>query len=299
MVVKNKMKQKEKIWGQIFVMAPMIQFTLFFLLPVLFCIYAGFTNWNILESSKDFIAFDNFKEIFTDPKFWKALSNTFFMLLTIPCYLFLSLLFAMAINRKILGNKVFRVIYYLPYITSIVALVIVWKWLFNADYGLVNNMLKTLFNINGPNWLSDPKWVKINIVMMIVWKMIGISAIYYLAALQNIPKSYYEAAKIDGASGTKMFFGITFPLITPITFYLTIVGIIGSLQTFVEVQLFTTDGGRNYNAATLVYYVWQKAFKYNEMGYACATVTLFGIMIMAITLIQFKISNKWVYEGEQ
>jgi len=298
MVKKNKMKQKGKMWGQIFIMAPMIQFFLFFLLPVSFCIYAGFTNWNILESSKDFIALDNFKEIFTDPKFWKALSNTLFMLLTIPCYLLLSLLFAMAINRKILGNKVFRVIYYLPYITSIVALVIAWKWLFNADYGVVNIMLKSLFNINGPNWLSDSKWVKINIVMMIVWKMIGISAIYYLAALQNIPKSYYEAAKIDGASETKIFFGITFPLITPITFYLTIVGIIGSLQTFVEVQLFTTDGGRNYNAATLVYYVWQKAFKYNEMGYACATVTLFGIMIMVITLLQFKISNKWVYKGE-
>lgn len=294
----NNMKRKEHMWGRIFVMAPLIQFIAFFLLPVIFCIYAGLTNWNVLQSTRDFIGFENYKEIVSDPKFWKALINTMFMLLAIPCYLILSLLFAMAVNRKIFGSRFFRVVYLLPYITSIVALVVVWKWLFNNEFGLVNNMLESVFGIIGPNWLSDPKWLKPNIVLMIVWKMVGFSSIYYLAALQNISKSYYEAAKIDGASPYKMFTKITIPLISPTTFYLSIVGIIGSLQTFVEVQLFTTDGGRNYNAATIVFYIWQKAFKYNEMGYASATATLFGFIIMGITIIQFKVSNKWVYEGE-
>lgn len=294
----NELKRKERFWGRLFVMAPMIQFLFFFMIPVVFCIYAGFTNWNILYTKRDFIGIQNYQEILMDDKFWKALANTLFMLLSIPSYLILSLLFALAVNRKIIGGKFFRVVYYLPYITSIVALVVIWKWLFNNEFGLVNNMLFSLFGIEGPNWLSDPSWLKPNIVMMIVWKMVGFSSIYYLAALQNIPNSYYEAAKIDGASSGQMFRKITFPLISPTTFYLSIVGIIGSLQTFVEVQLFTSDGGRNYNAGTIVYYIWQKAFKYNEMGYASATATLFGIVILVITIIQFKVSKKWVYGGE-
>lgn len=294
----NSMKKKEQLWGRIFVMAPILQFILFFLVPAAFCIYAGLTNWNILQSTREFIGLANYKEIISDAKFWKALMNTMFMLLAIPCYLILSLLFSMAVNRKILGRQFFRVVYLLPYITSIVALVVIWKWMFNNEFGLVNNMLQSVFGIDGPNWLSDPKWLKPNIVLMIIWKMVGFSSIYYLAALQNIPNSYYEAARIDGASARKMFTRITIPLISPTTFYLSIVGIIGSLQTFVEIQLFTTDGGRNYNAATIVYYIWQKAFKYNEMGYASATATVFGIAIMIITIIQLKVSRKWVYEGE-
>ncbi|MDR2477189.1 MAG: sugar ABC transporter permease [Treponema sp.] len=220
------------------------------------------------------------------------------MLLPIPLYLSLALLFAMACNRGTPGNKVFRALYYLPYISSIVALAVMWKWLFSYEYGLVNTILGAVLAVKGPNWLGDPRWIKRTIVIMITWKLIGITSIYYLAALKNIPGSYYEAARIDGASGIQQFRRITLPLVTPITFYLTIVGIIGSLQTFVEVQLFTQDGGRNYSAATLVYYVWQKAFVSNSMGYACAVAVLFGIFIMIVTALQFKVSDKWVYGGE-
>jgi multiple sugar transport system permease protein len=201
-------------------------------------------------------------------------------------------------HRETPGNKFFRTVYYLPYISSIVALVVIWKWLFNYEYGIVNNFLWLVFKTKGPNWLSDPKWIKNTIVTMISWKLIGITSIYYLAALKNIPESYFEAAKIDGASSFRQFREITLPLITPITFYLTIVGVIGSLQTFVEVQLFTSDGGRNYSAATIVYYVWQKAFVSNSMGYACAVAAVFGLFILLVTSIQFKVSGNWVYQGE-
>ncbi len=297
MANKNRMKRLEHRWGLMFIAPSMVQFLVFSLIPVAFCIYAGFTNWNVLVDKHSWIGFQNFVEIFKDAKFWKAVGNTFYMLLPIPIYLVLALLFAAACNRNVPGNKVFRVIYYLPYISSIVALAVMWKWLFNYEFGLVNIFLQT-FGIKGPNWLGNPVWIKRTVVIMIAWKMIGITSIYYLAALKNIPRSYYEAATIDGASKTQSFFKITVPMITPITFYLMVVGIIGSLQTFIEVQLFTTDGGRNYSAATMVYYVWQKAFKYNEMGYASAAAVLFGLLIMVITLLQFKLSKKWVYEGE-
>lgn len=297
-MIKNKMKRQERIWGFLFITPSLLQFLCFFIIPVCFCVYAAFTDWNVVRVNRHFIGLGNFAEIFADKKFWIAAGNTFYMLIPIPLYLFLALLFAMACNRKVPGNKVFRALYYLPYISSIVALVVMWKWLFNFEYGLVNNALFSLFGIKGPNWLGDPKWIKRTIVIMITWKLIGITSIYYLAALKNIPGSYYEAAKIDGASSLQQFGRITVPLITPITFYLTIIGIIGSLQTFVEVQLFTSDGGRNYSAATLIYYVWQKAFVSNALGYACAVAVLFGLFILVVTAIQFKVSGKWVYEGE-
>ena len=294
---KKSLKRNERIAGLLFVMPSLLQFVFFFLLPLCLCIFAATTDWNVLVRNKSFIGLENFVELFKDPKFWIAVKNTLYMLLPIPIYMTLGLLFALACNKNIKGNKVFRVLYYLPYISSIVALVLLWKWLFNSEFGLVNQMLG-VFGIEGPNWLNDPIWTKRMIVIMISWKMIGITSIYFLASLKNLPASYYEAAIIDGASSILQFFKITLPLITPTIFYLVTVNVIGSLQTFIEVDLFTKDGGRNYGVATVIYYIWQKAFNYSQMGYACAAALVFGGMILIITLIQFKISNKWVYEGE-
>ena len=294
---KKSIKRNEKIAGLLFVTPSMIQFAFFFLVPLCLCIYASTTDWNVLVRNKTFVGLQNFVDLFKDHKFWIAMKNTIYMLLPIPIYMILGLLFALACNKDIKGNKVFRVLYYLPYISSIVALVLLWKWLFNSEFGLVNQMLG-LFGIEGPNWLNDPIWTKRMIVFMIAWKMIGITAIYFLASLKNVPATYYEAATIDGANSIQQFFKITLPLITLVIFYLLIVNTIGSLQTFIEVDLFTTDGGRNYGVATVIYYIWQKAFNYSQMGYACAAALVFGGIILVLTLIQFFVSNKWVYEGE-
>jgi multiple sugar transport system permease protein len=292
------MRRKERRWGYAFVTPAFLQLLLFYLAPASFAVYAAFTNWNVIKGTRDFVGLENFAEFLGDDKFWTAFGNTLYMLLPIPFYLALGLLFAIGCHRNTPGNKVFRVLFYLPYISSIVALVVMWKWLFNYEFGLVNQLLRSWFGIQGPNWLGDPQWIKRTIVLMIVWKMIGIVSIYLLAALKNVPETYYEAAKLDGASSVRSFFHITLPLITPILFFLTIVGIIGSLQTFVEVQLFTTDGGRGYSAATVTYYVWQKAFGANEMGYASAVALAFGLLILAVTVFQFRVSKRWVYEGE-
>jgi len=294
---KKDLKRNERIAGLLFVLPSLLQFVFFFVLPLSLCIIAATTDWNVLVRNKSFIGFDNFVELFQDSKFWIAVKNTIYMLLPIPIYMTLGLLFALACHKDIKGNKVFRVLYYLPYISSIVALVLLWKWLFNSEFGLVNQMLG-LFGIEGPNWLNDPVWTKRMIVIMISWKMIGITAIYFLASLKNLPTSYYEAATVDGANSIQQFFKITLPLLTPTIFYLSTVNVIGSLQTFIEVDLFTKDGGRNYGVATIIYYIWQKGFNYSQMGYACAAAIVFGVMILVLTLIQFKVSNKWVYEGE-
>lgn len=294
---RSKLMRREGIAGLLFVTPQLIYFLLFFLLPLGICIYAGFTNWNILSPNRMFTGLRNFERLFADPKFWTALQNTFYMLIPIPFYLCFALAFAYCCHKKILGEKVFRVIYYLPFISSIVALTLIWKWLFNSQYGLVNNFLG-LFGIDGPDWLGDPVWTKRMIVIMISQKMIGIISIYYIAALKNVPSTYYEAAQLDGATSWQQFRKITLPMLTPTTFYLLITGMIGSLQTFLEVQLFAPDGGRGYGVGTIVFYIWQKAFDSSQMGYACACASIFGLFIMILTIAQFAVSRKWVYEGE-
>lgn len=293
----SKLGRQEKIAGLLFVTPQMIYFIVFFLLPIIICLYAGLTNWNILSPKRMFVGFRNFDKMFQDPKFWTALKNTLYMLIPIPVYIAFALAFAYSCHKKITGEKVFRVIYYLPFISSIVALSLIWKWLFNSQYGLVNNFLK-LFGIIGPDWLGDPVWTRRMIVLNISWKMIGIISIYFIAALKNVPLTYYEAAQIDGATSWQQFRKITLPLLTPTIFYLVITGMIGSLQTFLEVNLFAPDGGRGYGVGTIVFYIWQKAFQSSQMGYACACATIFGVAMVIITIIQFSVSNRWVYEGE-
>lgn len=297
MVKRKSLRREESIAGLLFVTPQIIFFLVFFLLPLVVCIYAGFTNWNILSVKRSFVGVRNFVKLFADVKFKKALSNTFYMLIPIPVYLTLALGFAWCCYKKIFMEKIFRVVYYLPFISSVVALVLIWKWLFNSQYGLVNNFLMML-GVKGPDWLGNPVWTKRMIVIMISWKMIGIISIYYIASLNSIPNTYYEAAEIAGANGWQQFVHITLPMLTPTTFYLMVMGIIGSLQTFVEVQLFAPDGGRGYGVGTVIFYVWQKAFSSSQMGYACATATVFGLLIMVLTIAQFVISRKWVYEGE-
>ncbi len=291
------MRRRERLWGLAFVTPISLQVILFCVIPVAIAIYAGFTNWNGLSGRRDFVGLENFAEFLTDKYFWIAAGNTVVMLLPIPFYLFFGILFAIGSHRRTPGSTVFRILFLLPYISSIVALVVLWKWIFNYRYGLVNQFL-AVFGIQGPDWLGDPAWIKTTIVLMIAWKMIGITSIYILAALKNIPDVYYEAARIDGASPVRQFFRITLPLLTPAIFFLTIVGIIGSLQTFVEVQLFTADGGRNYSAATITYYIWEKAFGDNELGLASAAAFFFALAILAVTLFQFRMSRRWVFEGE-
>ncbi|MEE3457689.1 MAG: sugar ABC transporter permease, partial [Lachnospiraceae bacterium] len=181
-----------------------------------------------------------------------------------------------------------------PVVSSLVAVSILWAWVFNYDYGLLNGIYKLLTGQHGPNWLGDEKMIKISMIIFMVWKGLGGTIILYLAGLQNIPRDYYEAAEIDGASGWDKFLNITLPLLSPVTFYVLITSLIGGFQVFVEVQVMAANGGPNYSAATVVFYLYEKAFKNGQLGYGSAIAVILAIIIFAITALNFWGQNKWV-----
>lgn len=286
---------KEERFGRLFVASPFIGFLLFMAFPIGFAFVASLTTWtgtnNMMEH---FVGLQNYINILGDTKFWTALLNTVIYMLAIPIGMILALICAVGMNRKMKGVRILRTMYYVPVVSSIVAISILWAWVFNYDYGLLNTIIKALTGQHGPNWLGDEFWVKISMMIFMVWKGLGGSIILYLAGLQNIPSDYYEAAKIDGASGLHLFRHITIPLVSPVTFYLLITGLIGGFQMFVEVQVMVPTGGINYSAATVVFYLYDKAFKNSQMGYGSAVAFILCIMIFIITIINFKGQKKWV-----
>ncbi len=289
---KNKgLHYEESKTGYLFVLPPILGFFIFALGPLVFSVIAGFTDWNGL-GSMHFVGFANYKEIFTDGRFWQSLWNTIYMMIGIPIGLILALLLALAMNRDMFGAKAYRVIYYIPVVSSVTAIAILWRWVYNGDYGLLNQILYDLFKIKGPNWLANESTVKISIVMMMVWKGLGYTILLYLAAIQAIPKSYYEAAQLDGANAFQILKNITVPLLKPITFFIVITGIIGGSQVYVEPSIMVDNGGPSYSAATIVYYLWQKAFKESRMGYACAVAWILAMFIFVVTFVQFRHNMK-------
>lgn len=286
---------KEERYGRLFVAPPFIGFCLFMAFPIVYAFIASMTTWtgtnNMLEH---FVGLRNYANLLQDEKFWKALLNTIIYMIGIPTGMILALVCAVGMNRKIRGIKVLRTMYYVPVVSSLVAVSILWAWVFNYDYGLLNTIIKALTGQHGPNWLGDEFWVKVSMIIFMVWKGLGSSIILYLSGLQSIPRNYYEAAKIDGANGWQLFRKITIPLVSPVTFYLLVMGIIGGFQVFVEVQVMVPDGGINYSAATVVYYLYDKAFKHQQMGYGSAIAFLLCIFIFIVTAINFKCQEKWV-----
>ncbi len=291
----SKAAFKEHCWGLAFVAPPFIGFCIFMAFPIVFAFIASLTKWTGMNSMLDnFVGIANYTKLFTDAKFWKVLLNTIIYMIGIPTGMILGIIIAMGMNRKIKGIKILRTLYYIPVISSLVAVAILWMWVFNYDYGLLNSIIKGLSGLHGPNWLGDEFWVKVSMIIFMVWKGLGTSIILYLSGLQGIPKDYYEAAKIDGASGWNLFRNITWPLVSPVTFYLLITGLIGGFQVFVEVVVMVPSGGLNYSAATVVFYLYDKAFSNNQMGYASAMAFVLAIIIFIITAINFIGQDKWV-----
>ncbi|AZK46733.1 carbohydrate ABC transporter permease [Paenibacillus lentus] len=290
MKTKSNLYRKEKLYGLLYVSPPVLGFLLFTLFPVAYSFYGSFTDWDGL-GQMDFIGLSNFKDLLTDDLFHKASFNTIYMMIGIPIGIVLALLLALGLNRGIPGTTTFRVIYYVPVISSLAAISIMWSWAFNGDYGLVNQFLE-LFGIEGPNWLMNKHTVKPALIMMTVWKGLGYTMLLYLAALQSVPRSYYEAAELDGANGFAAFRHITWPMVKPVTFFIVVTNIIGGSQIFTEINIMTSTGGPEYSSASVVFYIWQKAFSNLQMGYASAMAVVLGIFIFIVTLIQFKMNEK-------
>lgn len=290
---KAKLHKKEEQIAFVFILLPLIGFILFALLPLLYSIYASFTDWNGL-GQMSFIGLENFKALFNDPYFYKSMYNTLYLMLGIPIGLILSFLLAAALSRKIKGTTLFRTIYYVPVISSLAAISILWQWAYNGDFGLINQVL-ALLHIKGPNWLQNMHTVKPAIIIMTIWKGLGYSMLLYLAAIQSVPKSFYEAAELDGASSFQKFKSITWPMVKPVTFFLVVTNIIGGSQIFTEINIMTPTGGPEFSSATVVWYIWQKAFATFQMGYASSMALILALIVFFVTALQFYINRNSQY----
>jgi multiple sugar transport system permease protein len=291
----SAMAKREEKWAWLFIAAPFVGFMLFMAYPIVFAVIASTSKWTGINSLwGNIVGLGNYIKIFSDKHFWQSMATTVIYMIGIPIGMILGVTIAMGLNRKIPGKRLLTTMYYVPVVSSLVAVSILWAWVFNYDYGLLNGIYKALTGTHGPNWLGDETMVKISLIIFMVWKGLGSSIILYLAGLQNIPRDYYEAAMIDGAGGWQRFRNITLPLLSPVTFYILITSMIGGFQVFVEVQVMTPSGGPNYSAATVVFYLYEKAFTNGQLGYGSAVAVILAIIIFIITAINFIGQDKWV-----
>jgi multiple sugar transport system permease protein len=233
-----------------------------------------------------------------DPVLWEGLFNTVFLMLGIPISMFISLILAIALNQKIYGSSLFRAIYYLPVILPIAATSLIWLWIFNPDFGLLNYIMGLFGLPASTNWLQDRATVKLALIIMGVWGGLGFQMLIYLAGLQGIPRHLYEAAELDGAGLVAKFRYVTWPSLSPTTFFLLVTGMIGGFQNFVQPYIMTAGGPGN-ASRTIVMLIYENAFRDLQMGYASTQAWFLGVIIMVITVINFLLARRWVfYEGD-
>jgi len=284
----------DTIWGYAFVALPLLGMAVFVVIPFSMTLYSSFTNWPLGQSifSARWVGFRNYINMFDSQLFWKSLENTFFYMVGIPIGIGLSLFLAALMNRNTPGELVFRVIYYTPVVTSVVAVSFIFQRLFMTDGGIVNVYLQAFGIANPPRWLSDPRYTKWVIIIMSVWKGVGGSIILYIAGMQGIAKTFYEAARIDGAGPLYIFRKITFPLLMPVTFYMVVTSIIGGAQIFVEPRLIFANNGPSNSTFSTVIYLYDHTFVNSRAGYGSAVAMVLSIIVFVVTAIQLYINRR-------
>jgi multiple sugar transport system permease protein len=231
-----------------------------------------------------------------DPRFWQYCWNTLFLMLAIPISIFSSLLLAIVMNQKLRGIYLLRLIYYLPTICTGVGIYLLWMWIYNPDYGPINIMISKLFHVSGPQWLMDMTWAKPALMLMGFWSAVGgFNCVLYLAALQGIPQELYEASEIDGASWWQKFWAIIWPLVSPTTFYIFIMSIIGGFQAGFDMAYVMTGGGPAGSTTTIAFYIYDQAFRNFEFGYACAIAWILFVLVFGVTVLNYRIGGKVVH----
>lgn len=295
---KMKMSTQEAVFGYVFLSPWIIGMILFTGGPIIASLILAFCDWDLITMPK-FIALGNFVKMFGDHRFLASMGNTFYYtFFSVPLGIVGSVIVALLMNQKWKTVRLLRTIYYLPSVTAGVASAIIWMWLFNPDFGLINYGLSML-GIAGPKWMADEVWSKPAIIIMSLWG-VGGNMIVYLAGLQGIPRQMYEAAEIDGAGMFQKFQYVTIPMLTPVIFFNLIMSIVWSFQIFTQVYVMTGgQGGPSDSTLVMVLYIYQQAFKFHNMGYASAIAWVLFIIILIFTLLQFKVAGGWVhYEGE-
>jgi multiple sugar transport system permease protein len=272
-------------WGWEFIAPALLLMGMFVIVPCVWGIGLSFTRFDAI-APPSFVGFDNYARLKDDDLVWTTLVNTgLYVLLTLPTSLALALLVALCLHQKwFAGRSLMRGIYFLPNVTSLAAVAFVWEWILNPEYGLANAGLRGL-GMKGLGWLSDPAMAMPAVAAVSVWHGLGFGVLIYLAGLRSIPEEVYEAAKIDGAGFWQGFRSVTWPLLTPTTMFLTIMGVIGGFQVFQSVYIMT-GGGPLDRTRVYLFYLWQTAFQSLEMGYASAMAVLLFAIVMALTLVQ-------------
>ncbi|MHB0874779.1 MAG: carbohydrate ABC transporter permease [Anaerolineae bacterium] len=277
-----------------FLFPTIIGFFVFIAGPVLAAFLLSFTSWDLL-TPPEWIGTLNYSNMLgRTPLFWKVLGNTFYytLLYTVPGVV-LPLLVAILMNQKAIGIGIYRSVFFLPVVTSMVAVSLVWFWLYNPDLGVINYLLGRV-GITGPRWLGSKDTAMLSIAIMSVWKGLGYTMVIYLAGLQGVPPELYEAAAIDGAGRWRKHLSVTLPMLSPTVFFVIVITVMGSLQVFEQTYILT-EGGPAYSTLTLSYYIYQQSFQYLHMGGGCALAYILFFIILVLTLVQWRLQGSWVF----
>ena len=294
MAYKSKLSKREAKFGYIFISPWLLGFLMFVVIPIIASLYLSFTNYELFKSGTSWVGLKNYMELLTqDRLFWKSLYNTiYFTVFSVPLGIAVALILALLLNRKLFGITIYRTIFYLPAVTSGVALSLLWVWLFEPNYGLINVILGKI-GVQGPGWISDLLWAKPALILMSLWGIGGIMVIL-LAGLQGVPEQLYEAAELDGANWWQKFVHVTFPMISPVIFFNLIMGVIGAFQYFTQAYVMT-GGGPVDSTLFYVLYLFRQGFLLLRMGYASAMAWILVIITLILTIVQFKLASSWVY----
>lgn len=294
----SKKARKDFFTGMGFILPSLLGFLIFTFIPVVISLCLSFTSWNFMEGIEGikFNGLANYIRLFSDEWFLNSYKNNIiFTAVTVPVLIALGLVMATIINKYIYGGGVVRTMIFIPYIASVVAVCTVWMVLLQPSYGPVNEFFRSIGIANPPGWLADFKWSLPSIMVIYVWQQVGYYSIVFLSGLKGLPEDVYEAAKVDGASSIRQFFSLTVPLISPTTFFLTIMGIIGSFKVFDQISVLT-QGGPGSSSSVMAYYVYRTAFDYFEMGYANTLAWALFVLVFIVTLVQWKMQAKFSNE---
>lgn len=274
----------------------LIGFLWFFIYPTLSSLYYSFTDYNILQPAR-WIGVENYVSLMSDRAFWNSLGNTvYYTAFSVPLNIMVAFSLAVILNKEMPGRALLRTLVYVPVVVPITATAMIWMWLFNANWGMLNALLE-IVGIKGPAWLGSPTWSKPSLIFMQTW-LVGGSILIYLAALQDVPRSLYEAAEVDGANALHKLFNITVPMVTPAFLFGLLTGLIGAFQVFATAWIMT-NGGPVKSTEFYVFYLYMNGFRFFRMGYASAMAWILFILVLIVSFFTFRTSARWVYYGGQ
>ncbi len=291
---KGSLKRRNTMIAYSFILPNLIGFFVFTFVPIVFSLVLSLCEWNSGNTGIKFVGLDNFTYMFTqDKSFWISLKNTiYYTVVTVPVCLAISLALAILLNKPIQGRTFFRSVFFFPYIASLVAVAVVWMALFNPDRGPINSLLYAIGVQNPPRWAASQEWAMPTIIGLTVWKGMGYYMVVYLAGLQGVNRELYEAAQIDGAGKWKQFTNVTWPCITPTTFFILMMLIVSTFKSY-DTMYITTQGGPGEATKVLAYHIFNSAFISAKFGYASALAMVLFVMVVIITLIQFKTEKRF------